>query len=188
MKKIWVLVFILFINACCFHSPNATFYMMNSDGLEAISSKKLSVSVKSVKVPELLNKQQLVIYKKDSNEVNILEFSRWGENLPFVLQNVITNDLMVLLPNSFIKSTKFANDNQVYNVSVEINKIEAIPGDKVKIYVWWNIDSKNGVLLKRKQAEYEYVVNGNSIDELVKSENQAMHLLSKDIASTLVKF
>ena len=186
--KSFLLSVLLFLSACSWHSPDATFYTMNSEGLTEISSKKMLVAVKKVRVPDLLNKQQIVTYKSSSNEIEILEFSRWGENLPFVLQNVITNDLMLLLPNSFIKSSKLEGNNLSYNIEVEINKIEAYPNDKVKIYAWWNIYDKNGLILKRKQSLYEHKVAGSSISELVEAQNQAMHLLSKDIAETLSKF
>ncbi len=41
--------------------------------------------------------------------------------------------------------------------------------------------------MKRRQSTYETKVKDNTIAELVKAENAAVHLLSKDIALTLSK-
>ena len=72
--KSFLLSVLLFLSACSWHSPDATFYTMNSEGLTEISSKKMLVAVKKVRVPDLLNKQQIVTYKSSSNEIEILEF------------------------------------------------------------------------------------------------------------------
>ena len=74
-----------------------------------------------------------------------------------------------------------------YNVKIEVNKIEAYRGDKVKLSVWWNVQDGNGNVLKRRQSTYETKVKDNTIAELVKAENAAVHQLSKDIALTLSK-
>lgn len=117
----------------------------------------------------------------------MLEFSRWGEALPAVLQNTVTNDLMIYLPKSYIKSARYDTETLPYNVKIEINKIEAYRGQKVKLSAWWTILNADNVVLKRRQSAYETAVNGETIAELVKAENAAVHQLSKDIAQTLSK-
>ncbi len=94
MKKL-SLFLMLFLSACSLggYSKNSTFYMMNSDNLSVVSQRKLNVGVAKIKVPDLLNKPQIVVYDKDSQKVEILEFERWGEPLPYVLKNTVTNDL-----------------------------------------------------------------------------------------------
>ena len=187
MKKVLIYSILFLTSACCWRSPYSSFYMMNSQGLEKISDKQLSVAVQTVNVPDLLDRPQMVTYDTKSQKVNMLEFSRWGEALPAVLQNTITNDLMAYLPKSYVKSARYDTETLPYNVKVEVNKIEAYRGDKVKLSVWWNIQNSNGNVLKRRQSAYETKVKDNTIAELVKAENAAVHQLSKDIAQTLSK-
>ena len=104
-----------------------------------------------------------------------------------VLQNTVTNDLIAYLPKSFVKSARYDTETLPYNVKIEVNKIEAYRGDKVKLSVWWNIQDSNGNVLKRRQSTYETKVNGNTIAALVKAENLAVHQMTKDIAQTLSK-
>ena len=103
------------------------------------------------------------------------------------MQNTVTNDLIAYLPKSFVKSARYDTETLPYNVKIEVNKIEAYRGDKVKLSVWWNIQDSNGNVLKRRQSTYETKVNGNTIAALVKAENLAVHQMTKDIAQTLSK-
>ncbi len=187
MKKVLIYCVLSLTAACCWRSPDSSFYMMNSQGLEKVSEKQLSIAVQTVNVPDLLDRPQMVTYDAQSQKVNMLEFSRWGEALPAVLQNTVTNDLIAYLPKSFVKSARFDTETLPYNVKIEVNKIEAYRGDKVKLSVWWNIQDSNGNVLKRRQSAYETKVNDDTIAALVKAENAAVHQLSKDIAQTLSK-
>ena len=87
MKKVLIYCVLSLTAACCWRSPDSSFYMMNSQNLETVSQKQLSVAVQTINVPELLDRPQIVTYDAQSQKVNMLEFSRWGEALPAVLQN-----------------------------------------------------------------------------------------------------
>ena len=174
------------ISACSWRSPNSTFYMMNSRGLSPLSEQKMSVAVAQVKVPDLLDRSQIVVYEKNG-EVKILEFNRWGESFPDVLQTTVVNDLIAYLPNAFVKRTYFDNQNVTYNVNIEVNSIQAYPRDKVLLSAWWNIADAKGNILARRQGEYDAKVHGGSIQNIVAAQAQAVHLLSKDIAEALIK-
>ena len=185
MKKIVLICMFVLLNACSFRSPKSQFYVMNSDGLPAVSDKVLNVAVSRVKVPDMLDKAQMVVYDKDSSEVQILEFFRWAEVLPDVLQSTLTNDLMAYLPKSFIKRTYFDSDTAQYSVNVEINRIEAYQGDKVVLSAWWNITNKRGNIVKREQGIYSAKVEGNSIADLVNAEANTVHQMAREIAQAL---
>ena len=182
-----VAILLLLIGACSWRSPNSDFYMMNSQGLQQISDKKIGVAVTKIKVPDLLDRAQMVLYEKGTEQIKILEFNRWGEALPSVLQSTIVNDLIGYLPRAYIVRTYFDNQSVDYNVHVEINNLKAYRGDKVILSVWWNITSTSGKTLLRQQGTYEAKAGGKSIQDLVIAQNQAVHHLSEDIANHLVR-
>ena len=140
-----------------------------------------------VKVPDLLNRSQMVVYEGDGEQVEIMEFNRWGEVLPDVLQATIVNDLMAYLPNAYVKRTYFDSANLDYSVNVEINNLKAYKGEKVVLSAWWNVANSSGKILKRGQKTYEVTVDSDSLSDLVAAQNEAVHLLAKDIASDLAK-
>ena len=187
MKKFFIYGAAFLTAACCWRSPDSSFYMMNSQGLEKVSDKQLSVAVQTVNVPDLLDRPQMVTYDAKSQKVNMLEFSRWGEALPAVLQNTVTNDLQRYLPQSFVKSVEYSSETLDYTVKIKVNKMAAYEQDKVVLAAWWHIEDTKGKILHRDQAEYEAKIEGEKVADIVKAQNQAVHYLSKDIALVLSK-
>lgn len=186
MKKIVVFIMFLVVAGCCWRSPDSTFYVMNSDNLSMVARRKINVVVARVEVPDMLNKPQMVVYET-GGKVKIMEFNRWPEALPDVLQSTITNDLMAYLPNAYVRRSYFDSTGAAYSVNVEINQLEAYVGDKVVLSAWWNIQNPNGVVVKKQQSVYESKVKGKEIEDLVKAQATVVHQLSRDIAVALSK-
>ena len=174
--------------ACSFRSPNAVFYVMNSNQLTPVAeNKKINVAVARVKVPDMLDRAQMVVYEKDSDKVEIMEFNRWAEVFPDVVQATITNDLIAYLPKAYVKRTYFDSNSADYSVNIEINSMRAYAGDKVVLSAWWNIANRYGHVLKREQVSYEIKVKGRNIQDLVDAESEAVHQMSRVIAENLAK-
>ena len=181
----WVVI--LFLTACSWRSPNAEFYVMNSSGLDTISDKSVRIAVAAVKAPDLLNRQQMVVYDKTGDRVQILEFERWAEIFPDMLQNTVTNDLKEYLPKAYVKRTRFDSNSFDYGVNIEINEMRVYRNEKAVLSVWCNISDKSGKIIKRIQKEYETAVFGDKIPDLVAAQNRAVHLLSEDIAGYIAR-
>lgn len=187
MKKISTVLCCMLLMACSWRSPNSSFYVMDSSDLQLLSDKKISVSVARVKVPDMLDRPQIIVSDKGSSQIKVLEFERWGETYPDMLQSTITNDLIAYLPNAYVKRTYFDGENTLYSVNVEINRLQAYKGDKVVLSAWWNIKDAKGNIIKREQGSYEAKVDGNEIRDMVAAQAEAVHKMSRDIASALAK-
>lgn len=186
MNKFVLFCASLLLISCSFRSPKSQFYVMNSNNLSSLSSKNMTISVRQVKVPDILDKSQMVIYDKDTPEVKILEYHRWADVLPDIIQTTVTNDLMAYLPNSYVKSAYFDYDLAPYSVSIEINRIEAHQGGDVILSAWWNIMDKKGKIIKREQSTYTSHTSGDSIQDLVEAQTIAVHQMSREIAENLL--
>ena len=186
MKKIWLICTVILLSACSFRSPQSQFYVMNSTGLNSLSDKKISVAVSRVKVPDILDKSQMVVYDKDSAEVQILEFQRWAEVFPDVIQTTVTNDLIAYLPNAYVKRTYFNDDSLQYSVNVEINRLEAYEDYKVVLSVWWSICDSKGRVLRREQRTYTALTKDSGVSALVDAQTDTVHQMSRDIAENLL--
>ena len=191
MRKI-ILSFLFLVSACSWRSPQSTFYMMDSAGLQPLSTRNMKIAVTRVMVPDILDKAQIVVSRKQKTgdqvrELEILEFHRWAEVFPEVLQNTVTNDLMAYLPKAYVERSYFDSRNARYNVNIEINNIQAYEGDRVVLEAWWNIKNAAGNVVRQGQGRYETKVNGKNVADLVGAESEAVHQMSKEIAETLIK-
>ena len=186
MKKISAVLCCMLLMACSWRSPNSSFYVMESSGLQTLSDKKISVSVAKVKVPDMLDRPQIIVSDKGTNQIQVLEFERWGEIYPDVLQSTVTNDLIAYLPNAYVKRTYFDGEETSYSINVEVNRLQAYKGDKVLLSAWWNIKDGKGNVVTKKQGAYEAKVHGNDIQDLVNAQAEAVHQMTKDIADALI--
>ncbi len=187
MKKIILICMVILLNACSFRSPQSQFYVMNSSGINSLSDKAVSVAVNQVKVPEMLDKSQMVTYDKDSAEVQILEFHRWAEVLPDIIQTTVINDLIVYMPNAYVKRASYDNKSMQYNINVEINDLKAYTDDKVILSSWWSICDSNGKILKREQQTYTAPVKKSGMQALVEAQAETVHQMTRDISENLLK-
>ena len=186
MKKIAALLVLFVLSACSWRSPNSSFYVMKSADLQPISEKKINVLVERVKVPDMLDRAQMVINDKDSSKIQVLEFERWGEVYSDIIQSTVTDDLIAYLPNAYVKRTYSDGDATMYAVNIEVNKIKAYKEDKVILSVWWNIRDTKGKIVGRKQGRYEAKVHGDDIQDLVNAQAETVHQMSRDIADALI--
>ena len=94
---------------------------------------------------------------------------------------------------NLIPTPQFAEINETKTLNVQSIVINAADINRDVIDDFYaflskiNIQNSNGNVLKRRQSAYETKVKDNTIAELVKAENAAVHQLSKDIAQTLSK-
>lgn len=187
MKKIALFFALILISACSFRSPQSQFYVMNSNNLPSISDKKMNIAVARIDVPDILDKSQMVIYDDNAVEVQILEFHRWAETFPNIVQSTVTNDLIAYLPNAYVRSVYFDTVSlPQYSVNIEINSIKAQKGGNVRLSAWWYISDAKGKVLKRVQQTYVSSAKGDSIAELVDAQADAIHQMSRDISENLL--
>lgn len=187
MKKFGMILAFMLLAGCSWRSPNSTFYIMESNNLPVLSAKKINIAVTKVKVPDMLDRMQMVVNEKDTSQIKILEFQRWGEIYPDILQTTITNDIIAYLPNAYVRRTYFDSESASYNINIEINRVQSYPGEKVVLSAWWNIKDANGNILKKEFGTYEAKANGDKIQDLVNAQATALHQMSRQITETLLK-
>ncbi len=179
-KKIFYLL-PLFLTSCLLRSPNAEFYNLNSDNIEAISDKKTDITVNSVKVPDILQRPQLVVYD-NKNKTEILEFQRWNEFFPDVIQTAVVRNLSAYFPKSHIAKSYFASDLTKYNLKIEVTDFEAYKNDKVILKAWWKMTDNNNKVIFKQHSDITIKVAGKSIDNIVIAQSTAIRDLSLSIA------
>ena len=98
MKKYLTLLFFM-LSACAF-TQQSRFYRLQAlaDNI-TISSQKISIGIEEVAVPRYVDRPQIVLVDKDTSELTVSEFHRWGEPLASSITRVLADDISSYIPN-----------------------------------------------------------------------------------------
>lgn len=187
MKKFFITL-CCFLSSACF-SPEtqvAKFYMLSSFADEQpLATKKISVAVEPVTLPDYLDRPQIILRKENSSEMIISEENRWASSLSEMIQRVLANDLKKALPQSYVRADLFGEENFNYLIDLEIDTMNGILGQKASLVVWWSISNGNGKVLFRQKSEFEAPYS-SGYEEYVHLQSQLFNQLSQEIAQKLL--
>lgn len=155
-------------------------------------SKKLNIAsevfigVGPVKVPEYLDRPQMVTQGKDKM-LKFAQFDRWGESLDLGLARLIRENLTVILPGvKFVLYPWNLTIPVKYQVVVEIVQLESeLDRDLFLVAQWLVIDAQNSKTIMLKRSEFHQAINPQNYSGLVKTLSTACALLSSEIAEAL---
>jgi uncharacterized lipoprotein YmbA len=178
--------------AACAGGQPSRFYILNAlSGPEkqertAGSATGISVGVGPVKVPEYLDRVQIVT-RTTSNTLQLAEFDRWAEPLDRSLPRMLAENLSVLLPADNVASFPWPGSARVdYQVVVEVIQFDGILGQKAWLEARWTILSEGGKQVRlRRNASIGEPVDDPSHEALVSAWSRALADLSREIAASL---
>ena len=114
----------------------------------------LSIGIGPVSFPDYLDRQQIVI-RTGPNEISFSEFDRWAEPLKNNFMRVFKEDLVERLrtDNIFVYPWPPGAVFE-FQVSAEVTRFDAHPGDSAKLDVQWMIlrNHDREVILSRKSS------------------------------------
>lgn len=190
MKKFILLGVCFFMLTGCFsgRSPNSEFFMMKESlPTSIVSSKKISLQVEEISIPDLIYKPQIVLKDKDSLQVNVSEFHRWAEPLPDVLRQTLIDDMQLYLPNAFIQPVLYDDSvSAQYTLTVEVNHFIGTFDGVAVLDVWWRIQNKAGKTLFKEKTKLEKEM-GDTYQDYVAVQSELMGELSKIISTKITK-
>lgn len=189
MKKILCLGLALIVSACVGTSQPAKFYSLqgiNRSETAAVSQIKMTIGVEEVKIPDYLDKPQIVSLKDNSVELGFSEMNRWSEALSTMMQRTIANDMSAYLPQSVVKARNLSRENFDYVIFVEVDKFDGAFDNQVQLKAWWYALNHNSKIVIRERAEFSLPA-GENYDELVRAESRLVAELSLQIAQKVAK-
>ena len=183
MKK-YLLVTLLLLSAC---SASSRFFQLQpaSDNV-AISSRRMSIGIEEVNVPQYLDRPQIVLSRGEKSEMRFSEFNRWVEPLSTGISRVLAEDISSYMPKSEVKPKNYASEKFDYTVDVEVNKFDAVMRQKVSLDAWWTI-SKKGKIVARGRTKLENEIKKWGYDGIIEEQNRMVNQMAKQIAEKLVK-
>ncbi|MBE6452867.1 MAG: membrane integrity-associated transporter subunit PqiC [Alphaproteobacteria bacterium] len=187
MKKL-ILSLIIFLSACIGTSTTPKFYTLNSISASSqnFTTGKIFIGVGEVSVPQYLDKPQMVTRDTNQVELNISEFNRWSEPLGDAIQQAVTDDLAIYLPNATVKPTSYRQENFDYLVWIEINRFDGTWGKNAILSAWWSIYNRNSQIIIHQKTDISASLN-KSYDDLAQQYSNLVSKMSFEIASQLAK-
>jgi len=181
-------IFILILSGCVpiANSPNARFYNLCAVGKQAnikLDAKDFIIGVGPVKIPEYLNRPQMVTVNKDKT-ITFAEFNRWAEPLDFALERIINEDLAIMLDGATIETFPWERTVTVkYQVIANVIRLENEFNEQLIFVVQWSIvdlEKKSAIFTKR--SEFTQVINPHDFHGLADALSKSGALLSNEIA------
>ena len=185
MKKLVMAFMFLFFVGCvglgAFSGVSKFYVLQTDDNIQKVGDVKTSVGVEEFRIPEYLDKPQMVTRQENGVQLDLSEFNRWSEPLSVMMQRVLAADMAFALPSSIVKSKLLNGENFKYSIFVEVINFEGTFGEEAILDAWWYIFNKSGTQLVRERF-YDKVAAGDDYDSLVKAQSK----LVADLAIKIV--
>ncbi|MDY7564617.1 PqiC family protein [Pseudomonas sp. RTC3] len=172
----------------CGSAPKEHFYTLRAvaERDPAASNTAYSVNVGPVTVPELVERQQLVLTRND-NQVEILEQTRWAASLQSIIGHVIASNLTQLTGNP--RMAVYSPDTTVdadYHVAVDVLRFESVLGTAASLDARWTIRTADEQVLKSGRTIISEPTRGQDLTALLAAHDRLLATLSRDIAHVLI--
>jgi len=183
----------LFLSACIGGSSPATRYYMldpvaaSKDG--SGTDKQLHVEIKTVRLPQYLERPQIVT-RKEGNQIRLSEANQWGGNLRKNMTRTLAVNLSRMLATPNIAVMPYRGVAQPdFRIEVEIIKFELASDGKVYLSAQWRISSNKGsrdITTQISELSSNPVGTADDYTETVKSMAKLYAELSQQIASKVL--
>lgn len=187
----WVLLLLL-VGGCA-QTPPSDFYVLTPTAqtttrTDAPGQASLSVSIGPVKIPDYLNRGQIVT-RAGQNRLDVNEFHRWGGGLAANISAVVAENLSVLLGTDDV--SVFPTQDPVsprYRVSLTVSKFDGVLGESAILDARWVItgSARSGPLATGRTVIEEAPLGGD-YDAYVAAQSRTLAALSRDIATEITR-
>lgn len=186
--KYYILLALFAVSACVGISAPSQFYTINpiNNTFQAQPQIRANIGIEVVKIPQYLDKPQIVTRDSNQVELNISEFHRWSEPLGDAMQTAIADNLSVYLPNSIVKPTSFRQEQFDYLVWIEVNRFDATFGQEATLSAWWSIYNGKGKVLLQGRTNLQQNIK-TTYDDLAIKYSHLVAQLSAEVAQKITK-
>jgi len=170
--------------AGCASAPSR-FYTLNSTATgDGSPAAPCAVVVGPVSIPALVDRPQFTV-QVAPNRVEVDEFNRWAEPLNQNIARVVAGDLAVLLGTSQVATVPLANFNPAYQVTINIQRFESVPGKSALVEALWVVRKSAGGAAQSGRTLASEPVSGSGFDALAAAHSRALAKVSGDIAAAI---
>jgi uncharacterized lipoprotein YmbA len=180
------------VAGCVGPSPRSKYYLLsalpNQETGQATTtaSDGLSVGIGPVSFPDYLDRPQIVI-RTGPNEISFSEFDRWAEPLKNNFMRVLKENLADRLRTDSIFVYPWPPGAVFeFQVSAEVTRFDALPGDSAELDVQWMIlRYHDGEVILSRKSSFSVDLGGSDYKTIVAAESRAVADLSREMAAAV---
>ncbi|ALD91256.1 hypothetical protein CR3_2045 [Cupriavidus gilardii CR3] len=148
------------------------------------ASQPLWIEVAPARVPERLNRQQIVIGGPDGR-VTPLDMARWSAPLPDEWRDALSQRLQIVLGAVDVYQQGLSGVQPLYRITTEVVRLDAQPGARVGATVNWTVRRlpDGRTLAGRTQAELPATGSGDDVAGVVAAMRQVVADTATQIAA-----
>lgn len=148
------------------------------------ASQPLWIEVAPARVPERLNRQQIVIGGPDGR-VTPLDMARWSAPLPDEWRDALSQRLQIVLGAVDVYQQGLSGVQPLYRITTEVVRLDAQPGARVGATVNWTVRRlpDGRTLAGRTQAELPATGSGDDVTGVVAAMRQVVADTATQIAA-----
>lgn len=174
----------------CSRSAPTRFYLLRSIASEpperAAARTEGAVAVGPVKLPEYLDRPQIVTRANSGTQVVVADFDRWAEPLADGIKRVVVQNLAVLLPTTSVHGFPAVGEVPAdFQVSLQVERLDATPGSATLEVSWSILDAGGTTVSPPTRFQSATRVAETTYDAFVSAESQALAQLSREVAAKL---
>ncbi|MDR3384690.1 PqiC family protein [Cupriavidus basilensis] len=154
-----------------------------TEGRAAAPAQPVWIEVAPVRVPERLNRPQLVVRDgKDGNALKLLDLSRWSAPLPDELRDALSQQLQARLGAVDTYQQGLSEVEPVFRITTEVVRLDADVGQRAGAIINWTVRRLPDGKVKAGRTQAELAAPG-AVDGVVAAYRQIVASTADDIAA-----
>ncbi|MBR3880607.1 MAG: membrane integrity-associated transporter subunit PqiC [Mailhella sp.] len=184
--RIAALLLAFSLTGCSFSLPlmgpseEVRYYVLTSPKPKQRSMHETRIGVLPVSLPGYLSRPQLVVRDKDSVNINIRDFDRWGEELSRGVSRVLCNTLATQGYCAVPLRTGSQVDSKLM---LDVRRLDGSLNGEVTLDAVWTLQ-KNKAILASGQVVASRPA-GNTLEKMVEAQSLLIQDMARDIAENL---
>ncbi|RZT42955.1 PqiC family protein [Cupriavidus agavae] len=171
-------------------SPEPRYYTLATGAIGATGAARpasataqpLWIEVAPVRVPERLNRAQLVVSDGNPGGVRLLDQSRWLSPLPDEMRDALSQQLQTNLGAVDIYQQGLSEVGTLFRITTEVVRLDAEPGQRAAASVAWTVRRLPDGNLVSGRTEAEVPAPGQ-VDGVVAAYRQIVAATAAEIAA-----
>ncbi|MGO4327425.1 membrane integrity-associated transporter subunit PqiC [Cupriavidus sp. 2TAF22] len=169
-------------------SPDPRYYTLaqGAGGADAAApaaaAQPMWIEVAPVRVPERLNRPQLVVRDGQDGELRLLDLSRWSAPLPDELRDALSQQLQARLGAVDTYQQGLSDVAPVYRITTEVVRLEASVGQRASATINWTVRRLPDGKISAGRTQAELPAPG-AVDGVVAAYRQIVANTADDIAA-----